>query len=239
MDPLLHGRTVVLVTHHVELVLPGAHFVIQMVDGRIATQGAVADLRAQGVLAAVIPEELGEAAEDRHATLVEQKTTEEVSSRHRYENEADKVANKQPRKLVQDEERQVGAVKWQIYKTYLRALSYWTWTFFAVFIACFQGFGLVEKIWIKIWGGAYDMPDNDTPNIAAKLPDASLHPLFYVGVFALIGFATILSRAAATVIQYTGALRASRVLFGEMLRTVVRATTRWHDVTPSGRILNR
>jgi len=40
-------------------------------------------------------------------------------------------------------------------------------------------------------------------------------------------------------VQYTGALRASRVLFKQLLVSVVRATMRWHDTTPQGRMLNR
>ncbi|KAG6914945.1 hypothetical protein DXG01_014339 [Tephrocybe rancida] len=41
------------------------------------------------------------------------------------------------------------------------------------------------------------------------------------------------------VAQYTGALRASRILFKQLLVTVVRATFRFHDTTPQGRMLNR
>ncbi|CAK5281621.1 unnamed protein product, partial [Mycena citricolor] len=48
--PLLANRTVVLVTHHVELVLPGAHYLVRMLDGRVDTHGTVRDLRAQGLL---------------------------------------------------------------------------------------------------------------------------------------------------------------------------------------------
>ena len=84
-------------------------------------------------------------------------------------------------------------------------------------------------------------------------PSASQHPLFYVGIYAAIGLlhalCTILSAAA----QYTGALRASRVLFKwvpylvvwqpiinlhsvrQLLVTVVRATFRFHDTTPQGK----
>ncbi|KAG6905178.1 hypothetical protein DXG01_004393 [Tephrocybe rancida] len=41
------------------------------------------------------------------------------------------------------------------------------------------------------------------------------------------------------VAQYMGALRASRILFKQLLVTVVRATFRFHDTTPQGRMLNR
>lgn len=68
----------------------------------------------------------------------------------------------------------------------------------------------------------------------ALLPSAKEHPLFYIGVYAGIGFMTALVSILSVVTQYTGALRASRVLFRKLLETVVRATMRWHDTTPQG-----
>lgn len=72
-----------------------------------------------------------------------------------------------------------------------------------------------------------------------RLPSAHENPLFYVGVYALIGLGSVLATVSSSATQYTGALYASRNLFSRLLRTVVRATMRWHDVTPVGRILNR
>ena len=36
--------------HHVELVLPGANYLVHMLDGRIDMLGTIKDLRARGVL---------------------------------------------------------------------------------------------------------------------------------------------------------------------------------------------
>ena len=44
-------------------------------------------------------------------------------------------------------------------------------------------------------------------------PSASQHPLFYVGIYAAIGSLNALCTISSVVVQYTGALRASRVLF--------------------------
>ncbi len=40
----------VLVTHHVALVLPAAHHVLRMLEGRVETQDTAAELRACGAL---------------------------------------------------------------------------------------------------------------------------------------------------------------------------------------------
>src|ERR1700742_5161652 len=40
-------------------------------------------------------------------------------------------------------------------------------------------------------------------------PDAVKHPMFYVGVYAAIGFLNAMTNISSTIAQYTGALRAS------------------------------
>ncbi len=72
-----------------------------------------------------------------------------------------------------------------------------------------------------------------------RFPRAQDKPLFYVGVYACIGLANVILNIASMATNYSGALRGSRILFHRLLVTVVRATMRWHDVTPAGRLLNR
>jgi len=105
----------VLVTHHVDLVLPGAHYLVRMLDGRIDTQGVVADLRAQGVLEVI---EHSAMIDAHKLSLVENKVVEE--SLNDDTPKPDDVIKK-PRKLVKDEHREIGSVKWSVYKTYLKA----------------------------------------------------------------------------------------------------------------------
>lgn len=59
--------------------------------------------------------------------------------------------------------------------------------------------------------------------------------LIYLGLSLVGAFATL----AYIVVGYVAGLRASRVLFVQMLDRVVRAPTRFFDKTPTGRILNR
>jgi ABC-type multidrug transport system fused ATPase/permease subunit len=69
-----------------------------------------------------------------------------------------------------------------------------------------------------------------------QLPDANEHPMFYVGIFAAIGLGGALVATLSSYVQLTGALKASRRLFQQLLVGVVRATMRWHDVTPQGKV---
>jgi ABC-type multidrug transport system fused ATPase/permease subunit len=70
-----------------------------------------------------------------------------------------------------------------------------------------------------------------------QLPNANEHPLFYVYIYAAIGIGSALVTVLSSTVQYTGALRASRRLFKQLLVGVVRATMRWHDVTPQGMVV--
>jgi hypothetical protein len=91
-------------------------------------------------------------------------------------------------------------------------------------------------------------------SVFGSWPPASEHPLFYISIYAAIGLASALCSVLSVTAQYTGALRASRILFTcvlalftcktlptrffsfpfRQLVTVVRATFRFHDTTPQG-----
>jgi ABC-type multidrug transport system fused ATPase/permease subunit len=73
-----------------------------------------------------------------------------------------------------------------------------------------------------------------TTSFAFGLPDANSHPMFYVGVYAAIGLSAVVITLLSSIVQYLGALRASRILFKQLLENVVFATMRWHDTTPQG-----
>ncbi|KAJ6562715.1 multidrug resistance-associated ABC transporter [Mycena vulgaris] len=261
--PLMAHRTVILVTHHVDLVLPGAHYLVRMLDGRIDTQGTVEDLRAQGVLENITHDAAADAKTEEPIAAVEDDSADLDDP------EAPKTPAK-PRKLVKDEHRAVGGVKWAIYNSYLEASSYWIWAFLLFAVLVGQVLSIGEKLWIKTWGSAYgnstamyhsfqffgtmnpEYPMDGSFNFAQvesrvgpmplfniEWPSAVEHPLFYVGVYAAIGLTTAFVSLCSVAAQYTGALRASRLLFKQLLVSVVRATFRFHDTTPLGRMLNR
>ncbi|KAF7338908.1 hypothetical protein MSAN_02214100 [Mycena sanguinolenta] len=92
----------------------------------------------------------------------------------------DVVEPKKPRKLVQDEHREIGAgpvllklfckalfskslrltVEWKIYLSYLKASSYTIWVLLVLTIVLLQLLSVAEKLWIKTWGDAYNENHN-------------------------------------------------------------------------------
>jgi hypothetical protein len=124
----------ILVTHHVELVLPGAYYLVRMLDGRIDTQGTLTELRAQGFLDDIATSEEVKVHEDEQEAAAETPNAEEIAAEV-VEGALPGSETKKPRKLVKDEERQEGGVKWNIYNTYLKASCV---RFITALIASFQ-----------------------------------------------------------------------------------------------------
>jgi len=111
--PLIAHRTVLLVTHHVDLVLPRTHYLVRLSDGRIEYQGTVEELKQQGLLDYIAHDASLHPKEDTKDKIVEKAkpATQEDGN----------AKPKQARKVVEDEVRAEGKVKWSIYKTYLKA----------------------------------------------------------------------------------------------------------------------
>ncbi|KAJ7041095.1 P-loop containing nucleoside triphosphate hydrolase protein [Mycena alexandri] len=245
--PLLSNRTVILVTHHVELVLPSAHYVVRVLDGRIDAQGTVQELNTQGVLE-VITHEAAVEVNNKKIPAVDVAgdiPTVDLKPLIAPTNE------RKPRKLVEDERREIGSVKWSVYQTYLSASGYRIWGVLLLLVIVQELRAVGEKLWIKLWAGAYQTPlllrllASGTSESSrfyltdSLLPSASNSPFFYIGVYAAIAIFGIVLRLSSLALQYTAALRASRILFKRLLISVVGATFRFHDTTPQGRILSR
>ena len=91
-----------------------------MLDGRIDVQGTVKELRQQNILDSVINDANAEpSTSDTDSSVNAKEKEEEIVEGGGTSTEDAKV--KKPRKLIKDEERETGGVKWVIYKTYLKA----------------------------------------------------------------------------------------------------------------------
>ncbi|KAJ6563543.1 hypothetical protein B0H10DRAFT_2169170 [Mycena sp. CBHHK59/15] len=230
-------------------VISGAQYLVRMKDGRIDSQGTVDELRSQGVLEDIEHEAAAEVKEEE--PIVASETAIEAENVDEGAKEA-----KKPRKLVEDEHRETGSVKWSVYKAYLAASGYWIWGIFIALVFVLQLKSVGEKIWIKIWGEAYeakisasaayiyssfgvaatsditgngDMLDTLVQPVHAlgSWPPAVERPFFYAGIYAAIGFFGVAVHILSVAMEHTGALNASRNLYRRLLVSVVRATFRF------------
>ncbi|ELU39893.1 multidrug resistance-associated ABC transporter [Rhizoctonia solani AG-1 IA] len=240
LGPLMKHRTVILVTHHVDLVLPAVSWVVKLYEGQVESQGTVAQLRESGALSSI------------RAGQKEIELTEEVITTGSGEDQTGgpKDPNKTARKLVEDEKKASGSVGIAVYKTYLSAASYVLFCFLVLFL-------LSDELY---WSESYMTQDAQVYTSSGwlewKFPPANQNVLPYLLVYigirkhsalfrftqthdpwaeAWISFINIISQIPSIM----STLRASRLLYEKMLRSVMRSPSRFFDKTPSGRILNR
>jgi len=145
------GRTRILVTHHVGLVLPATKYEVHLGDGTVEHSGLISELDRTGVLEAIIDEE--ELHEDEDEITAEdrlhiiQKIRTASSARHSRPSFSNGTANGRkrgqsysshrsdvidgggevperkaaPKKFVEEEKKETGWVKFSVYKAYLDA----------------------------------------------------------------------------------------------------------------------
>ncbi|WWC92185.1 uncharacterized protein L201_007139 [Kwoniella dendrophila CBS 6074] len=149
---ILKGRTVILVSHHVELLLPSSDYLVRILDGRVDAQGTPDELRAAKELEGLVALEEAEVTK-AEAIIAKEEVEDEVEV---VETTEKKVKKKGPgKKLVQDEERAIGNVKWETYKLYIVAATYVTWVWTLLVLLLNQGLSIAERWWLKVWGEAY------------------------------------------------------------------------------------
>ncbi|QRV91281.1 ABC transporter [Ceratobasidium sp. AG-Ba] len=258
--PLMRGRTIILVTHHVRMCLNAASYLVEIGNGRVVRQGTIGELRRQGQLSQILQSEDSLIQTD---TEVVDDPTEHVQTNI---NEADMDAyneevsndngnaplhNGNIGKLVDEEARAEGRVSLKTYWTYIRAASIWSWFATLLLLLALRGITIGSQFFLARWSEAYGRRSIETlyllllntskgfwswlDSLPPPSEDSIPWLLIYFGI-SLSGAFTVLAYIA---IGYWSSLLASRSLFTAMLNRVIRAPSRWLDVTPTGRVLNR
>ncbi|EJD42543.1 P-loop containing nucleoside triphosphate hydrolase protein [Auricularia subglabra TFB-10046 SS5] len=225
--PLMRGRTVVLATHHVDLVAPVAAFVVRLEAGRIVAQGTPEQLRARGDSACI-------AAPGRSKARDESSEPEPAETLA-----VDDL--KGAKKLVEPETKASGSVKVNVYLLYLQAAGYWIVVLLFLVVMLKRIMDLAQMFWVKAWSESYEShaPGADPPKTPFDLPSATQNPLPYVAVYIGIQSFNAICTMFVQIPNMYSALFASRSLYRRMLEGVLRSPIRWFDKTPAGRILNR
>lgn len=171
---LMHGRTRILVTHHVRLCSGAAKYLVKMDNGRVALHGKIEDVLKSEYLHDVVGDEGTEFIEDDEdaieggavdsaATTIVEETSSPESSQPAAE------ANGQTKKalhtLIQSEGRERGRVKSEIYRMYIKAsggILYWLLIVFL--FCCVRAFSVGESLWLKKWAEAYASEESVVTN---------------------------------------------------------------------------
>ncbi|KAH9947499.1 multidrug resistance-associated ABC transporter [Amylocystis lapponica] len=265
---LMRGRTVILVSHHVQLCVSGASYIVALDNGRVQFQGDQTNFRSSGVLNTLVQSGAADPADDKAepavhdvdemipekeqsnatterssetSSTVAATTTDVVTA----DPEAKPEQKKAPRKLIEEEKRAVGRISKDIWATYISAAGgylYWATFAFALGLAAISP--VLENGWLRIWTGA-----------GLELDDPR-SPLFYISVYgAITAVGVVLSTvrwavitAAFMLLQFFTKVGLSShlvvvlltiVLSQELLEGVLFANIRFHDTVSRGRLLNR
>ncbi|KZT58208.1 multidrug resistance-associated ABC transporter [Calocera cornea HHB12733] len=247
---LMEGRTIILVSHHVQLCLPGASYVISLENGHLQFSGKPDDFRTSGIMEGLekekaTAEELKKAEDAKKLETIEA-VAEVVKEEKEGENgasesttstavpnspstDAQKVIKKVPRKVVEEERRAVGRIGQKIWILYVQACGNWLyWILFLVALLAGGAMPVAENLWLRFWS-ANGMTDGN----------ASHSPIYYLGIYGLLSMLTLLVTTARMLVLYEGSIHASTVLYKRLLEAVLFAKIRFHDTVSRGRLLNR
>lgn len=259
---LARNRTIILVTHHISLCLPIASYLVELSNGTIIRQGSVQELESQGQLRKLVEvedvaEEVPEVEDDKPMGNEADIGTQDVVPRK---------SQKLNGKLIDAEARAEGRVALSTYMTYIRAAGTWSWLVLFLLMVFYRTVDIssqvrkpshsplikrteslvMSQVFLAKWGEAYEQEDQiiSIRKVAVQWfwerlpsPNADVKPwlLVYLDI-SVVGAFTVLGIIS---FGYYASLKASRSLFKALLTSLTGAQSRFYDITPIGRILNR
>ncbi|KAF8627345.1 hypothetical protein AX15_004416 [Amanita polypyramis BW_CC] len=234
---LTRGRTVILVSHHVQLCAPGASYVVALDNGRVQFAGGRDEFLSTDVIKSLV--QTTDQGEGKQPEIVDTvPMVEEKPALDEFKpgstivptptpSEESVAKRKVPRKLVEEEKRAVGRIGTEIWETYVWACGggrYWLLFALVIFVASLSP--VFENGWLRYWSSRPGKGDEH---------DA----LFYIGIYAAITMTGMIVSTWRWFVLYSGSIRASTVLYKRLLESVLFANIRFHDTVNRGRLLNR
>lgn len=158
----MRGRTVILVSHHVQLCAPGAKYIVALDNGRLQFEGNSEAFFASPVMKSLLQstdntpltdEEGKEDVDKAEAKVLAEKTGEsssDASSTIAPAPSEIKKERKAPRKLIEEEKRAVGRISRDIWETYIWACGdRWYWAIFILILVAASVSPVVENGWLR------------------------------------------------------------------------------------------
>lgn len=244
---LMHGRTVILVSHHVQLCLTGASYVVALDNGHLLFAGEREAFEASSVKGTLV-QTMGSAGKGQGVASTSKNTSvaagdSPVATPVQDDMEPDPISEttstvvneplanverKAPRKVVEDEKRAVGRVSrdvWELYVKSCGTYGFWAWLLSILVMGALCP--VAENWWLKTWSGS------STEEAEAK------GPVYYIVIYGAITLTGVLISTYRYFVLYNGSIHASTVLYQQLLEAVLFANIRFHDTVSRGRLLNR
>ncbi|KAF8813301.1 ABC transporter [Phlegmacium glaucopus] len=222
----LSGKTRVLVTHALHF-LPQVDYIYVVADGRLAEQGTYSDLMSQGGEFAKLITEFGSKEEEDQKQAEDEE--DDIDVRSKTDSEAEKMLQKMKKAvagdaLMQTEERNTGAISWEVYRKYLKdGKGQIVLPLLLLSLVLLQGATVLSSYWLIWWQeDAFHQPQG-----------------FYMGIYAAFGgsqaiFSFFMGATFASLTYFS-----SRKLHKDAIHRVMKAPMSFFETTPLGRIMNR
>lgn len=147
---LVQGRTVILVSHHVQLCTSGASYVVALDNGRVQFAGNRESFQTSGIMKTLSAQAIDG---NEQGSMVQEGIESELlpKSNPSLPSATDtKAEKKQPRKLVEEEKRAVGRIGRDIWTTYVRAFgNKWYWGGFIMTLIVASIGPVLENGWLR------------------------------------------------------------------------------------------
>ncbi|RPD55478.1 P-loop containing nucleoside triphosphate hydrolase protein [Lentinus tigrinus ALCF2SS1-6] len=218
---LIHGRTVILVTHNIAMVTPVADFLIDMgSDGRILSQGSLSSALSND---SKLLKELEQ----------EQQILEKVEQEVDADGETEKAVEAQQSsgKLIVAEEIEEGHVGWDALRLFLANVARRPLLFWVIYISGFAVKHFLSNIqtwYLGVWAAQYE-----------TRPASEVAVSHYLTVYTSLVGAGVLFSAFCVFYYVFGSIRAAKIIHEKLVVSVLGTTLRWLDKTPTARIITR
>ena len=218
--PLLKGRTVLLITHHVALVAPIADYVVALdASGNVTSAGPVDE----SVIKQSKEREEKEIAKEADKA---EDVSADVPAPAVEEAEKEKKA---AAKLIVAEEKGEGRIsKRAMFSFFNNFGGPFFWVIYFGLLIAGQGVSVFQTWWLGIWAKAYD--EHDWKDVSIP---------YYLGLYTVWVVIGIIFLAASEMVFYWGAMKACRQIHQKLVDTIFGAYVRFLDTTPVGRIISR
>ena len=148
------GRTKILVTHALHF-LPQVDYIYTIADGQVMERGTYAELMSNDGVFSKFVREFGTKQQEEDADEVEGEVQEEKEGEGEKGSSAVAALREEFEKgktIMQEEERNIGAVTWKIYKTYLAAGNgYILIPALILSLLLVQGAQVMSSYWLVFW----------------------------------------------------------------------------------------
>ncbi|KAG1734117.1 ABC transporter [Suillus lakei] len=208
-------KTRILVTHALHF-LPEVDYIYTLVDGRIAERGTYPELMVNDGAFSKFVSEFGSKAD---STKKEEKAVEGADT------EDMKVQKGSAGKaMMQEEERNTGAIKWEVYREYLAAAhGPVLLPLLLLSVVLMQCSSVMSAYWLVYW-----------QEDKWQRPSA-----FYTGIYAALGVSQALTMFMMGAVFSLLTYYASKQLHRRSIHRVLYAPMSFFETTPLGRIMNR